>query len=486
MKSPESPYYDGAAVFISDNDGNPRLVDMSLSVEPGCEISYEEPLEFDLSALPPLEETALPEPSPTSLWQVQISNSDLPKYLGRDRARKVRGKLTYDFEDTEPVVRTRKEKIKRATKKAGVVTLLGMAVYAGGVAQGLAEAHNAHSSLSHVYDAESAEDADTMVVDFSGLSGNDAYQDARSEVAYQKLGSVEALKYGNTLDPPILSKEIIEYAKSHGKHKIILSGRSMGGLVAINTALEILKNSDLEIPYIILDCPPSSIDSVRPEKLTFVDAFTWSIAHIPGIKHSTHANFIAQYLAEIGSVPKFIDNGLLKNAELGVKVSHEIESEKKASITLINSEYNAIIGANMPASLKEMGEQPLLRRPVIVVMQPENPADDDTILSEVAAGEYLEFAKDAKVAIVIVRVPGISHANPGYKFTFWNDGMTNQVIPAMEETHREIVVQYIQSRIIAILMATKPTTLSGSVIMRNEAAEPLTQANDNELAQPTR
>ena len=309
--------------------------------------------------------------------------------------------------------------------------------YVRDVDNGMQKAEHSHPYITHELDASPEAPADTMTVVFSGLSGESAAKDARMETAFKTLGDVKAMGYDKTLNTKTMAQKIIDLAKLLGKKRVNAVGESMGGIIAIETMVEVLETSELEVPFIVLDSTPSSIDSVWPEKLGFIDWVTWVMSAVPGIEYSKDASFVGQYLAHVWShFSEFSQQNLFENAGDAYRLYKDVNSPGAASLQLIQTEYNAIVAANMPDSLQRLGKLPTRAKPILVLFQPADVTADDTINSTKSAAEYRQFAKDANLTLLIVRVPGITHANPGFKPGEWNAGMTVQVFPAIGDLLR--------------------------------------------------
>ncbi|TAH37491.1 hypothetical protein EYC59_00040 [Candidatus Saccharibacteria bacterium] len=277
----------------------------------------------------------------------------------------------------------------------------------------------------------------TMIGDFAGTTGKDAQNYASQETSLQEHGTLVAMRYGNTVEPGPLAEVQLKIAKEVGAKKIVQVAHSGGIIPAITTtAIEYAdENSEVETPYIIADCPPFGLDSIRPERLTPVDGLLWASSYIPGVKDSSLVNFGVQGIVALLDTPQTLaaptQKSLFENVMAMASQYYEANGPNKAPITLIDAQYNSIVASDLQKSLNILGNTPGKVKPILVIMQPANPEDDTTIRNDVAAQHFVDAGHTAGLTVIIVKVPGIVHANPGYKPGEWNAGIENQVYPAI-------------------------------------------------------
>src|SRR5690606_35028358 len=111
--------------------------------------------------------------------------------------------------------------------------------------------------LHPVYDAAAREDRTTAVVDLVGLGNLDATATATALPALRELGQVWAVEYDNSgLDTQVISRMISDQATWSGIESIVLTGHSMGGIIALEVAQHLYQDTALEVSGVILDCTP--------------------------------------------------------------------------------------------------------------------------------------------------------------------------------------------------------------------------------------
>lgn len=294
--------------------------------------------------------------------------------------------------------------------------------------------------LHPVYDAAAREDRTTAVVDLVGLGNLDATATATALPALRELGQVWAVEYDNSgLDTQVISRMISDQATWSGIESIVLTGHSMGGIIALEVAQHLYQDTALEVSGVILDCTPIDLHAVRPDaRDAGEDLLRW-VGWLPGARESRSMRMLVEVVARQDRfvVPsdrwyRRIDTAELKDAV--VEVLHDkILSTDAASNGLIESQFRAIVASGAIDNLKALSaEHDDKIRPAIVFLRPRQPLADTVVDVEYSHRILVEQSGGVDGTLLVSKLPRTGHANPIQAPAEYNAAITDRVLPFLD------------------------------------------------------
>ncbi|WP_241383600.1 alpha/beta fold hydrolase [Rhodococcus sp. CH91] len=297
-----------------------------------------------------------------------------------------------------------------------------------------------------IYDAASRADRDTAVVDLVGLGNLDATDTAAALPALRELGQVWAVEYDNSgLDTAVVSRLIQEQAAWSGIENIVLTGHSMGGIVALEVAQHLYQDTSLEVTGVILDCTPLDLHAVRADaRDTGEELLRW-IGWLPGARESRTLRVLVEVAARKDRfvVPsdrwyRRIDSDELRKA--GSEVLHDkIFSTNAASNGLIESQFRAIVASGAADNLNALSEERDDKiRPAMVFLRPRNPLADNVVDVEYSRRILVERSGGADGTLLVSKLDRTGHANPIQAAESYNRAIIDRVVPFVDARPGEI------------------------------------------------
>ncbi len=96
-----------------------------------------------------------------------------------------------------------------------------------------------------------------------------------------------AVEYDNSgLDTAVVSRLVAARAETLGIDSVILTGHSMGGIIALEVAEHLYQDTPLEVLGVILDCTPIDLHAVRADSRDAGEELLRWIGWIPGARES--------------------------------------------------------------------------------------------------------------------------------------------------------------------------------------------------------
>ncbi|MEU5841030.1 alpha/beta fold hydrolase [Rhodococcus sp. NPDC047139] len=294
--------------------------------------------------------------------------------------------------------------------------------------------------LHPVYDAASREDRDTAVVDLVGLGNLDATDTATALPALRELGQVWAVEYDNSgLDTAVVSRLIQERAAWSGIENIVLTGHSMGGIIALEVAQHLYQDTTLEVTGVILDCTPLDLHAVRGDaRDAGEDLLRW-IGWLPGARESRSMRMLVEIAARKDRfvVPsdrgyRRIDSEELRN--VAVEVLHDkVLSTDAASNGLIESQFRAIVASGAIDNLRALNDRREDKiRPAVVFLRPRNPLADNVVDVEYSHRILIDQSGGVEGTLLVSKLPRTGHANPVQAPESYNDAIVRRVVPFVD------------------------------------------------------
>jgi pimeloyl-ACP methyl ester carboxylesterase len=327
--------------------------------------------------------------------------------------------------------------MRRAAKIIGTTAVTLATLYAMDVSHGIGASAQSHSEVIHILDNPAAAHADEATVVSAGWGSLDSARTAASLPAYSQEGSIWALRYDNNgVDTTSLAQKLIADAKANNINKLSFSGHSMGGLIDLDIARKIYEsNTNLTIPYIVLDCTPSSIDAVWGPVRDEGNLMAEGISYVPGARWSSSLRLIAEEAARYNQfrddsqilhvdIPKFLNT-------TKTVLNEKILTSDVASASLLDSQFQLIVANDAQSDLLALGKDNGKQKPVIIFIRPADATADPTVDDIYAENQFKTYTRDAHLPYVVVKVPGIGHASANNNPTEYNTALTDAVFPVI-------------------------------------------------------
>ncbi len=306
--------------------------------------------------------------------------------------------------------------------------------------------------IHEIYQADDEANADVAVIDLVGLGNLDASETATSLEAYAGLGRVLAVEYDNSgIDTKVIADMIEHKASVDGINEIILSGHSMGGVVAIEVASHLPKE---KVAAVILDCTPLTLDAVRPEERDRgEDMLRWMgdiplIGGLPGARESRTMRAIVemvarddQYIKRGESWHPTIDPAGLYHALVEVG-TEKIFNDNVASNGLIESQFKVIVSSSAIDNLEKLTvHEDDQNAPAIIYMRPRNAINDQVVDVDLAQRIMIDEVGGVDGSLLVARMDWTGHANPNQSPDAYNATIERQIIPFIE-SHNDASREY--------------------------------------------
>lgn len=226
-------------------------------------------------------------------------------------------------------------------------------------------------------------------------------------------GDDESINYGEApLDSTEIGKKIIEHAERQGITRITLSGNSLGGYVALETALYIMEHSDIEVEAIINNSTPAGSEGLLPNTKRDL-ATMMNLLKFPESKYSDAARAAATIAQES---PRFNDGNLVENFVDFWKVFFEtqeaVQEKRRPGMWLLVDQALAINNVDLKDIIKRIGALRGEKHiPILIYMRAENPKDDTVVDVEKSGNALREYAEEADIQFEIAYVEGQRHTS---------------------------------------------------------------------------
>lgn len=319
-------------------------------------------------------------------------------------------------------------------KAVGGLALTLTSLYSLDVAYGSEAVNDSRSAIIPVSTEPSSFTKSSATVVSAGLGNLTAYYTAAALPAYEQYGSVWAMRYSNNgINVDTIAEKLIDEANQNQITEVSFSGHSMGGLIDLGVARRIYENKGpITVPYIILDCTPASIDAVRPEVRS--DGYTMArgLSIIPGARYSSAVRFIAEEAARFDQF-KDRDSRFLIDPKKFVDTTKQVINDKflrqdVASTALLESQFKFIVASGAKDDILALGKNNGKPKPILVYLRPLDPAADQTVDNDFSQAQFEEYARDAGLTLIVVKIPGIGHANPIQRPSEYNQAISNLVM----------------------------------------------------------
>jgi pimeloyl-ACP methyl ester carboxylesterase len=290
-----------------------------------------------------------------------------------------------------------------------------------------------------------AQNWDTVVVDLVGLGGLDASDTAAALPALRRMGMVWAIRYDNQgIDTKVIADLIVRAAELSGLRNVVLVGHSMGGVIALEVAEHIHRDSDRRLAGVILDCTPVDLNAVRPESRgRGEDMLRW-MGWLPGARESRGLRLAVETYArrdrflDRGDGPFGIEFGKLGEV-LAEVMRDKIVSRDAASNGLIESQFTAIVAGGATDDLRTLA-QPVADkpRPAIVFIRPRDASADRVVDVEYSHRTLIEQSGGVDGTLLVVLARNTGHANPMQRPREYNTVIEQQILPFLQRYQQQV------------------------------------------------
>ncbi|WP_368680595.1 alpha/beta hydrolase (plasmid) [Rhodococcus opacus] len=292
-----------------------------------------------------------------------------------------------------------------------------------------------------IYDAQHPTQQSTAVVELVGLGNLDATRTASSLPALSHIGQVWAVRYDNTgIDTKVISNLITTQAREQGVDAVVLSGHSMGGVIALEVADHLYRDTDLTVDAVILDCTPLDLHAVRARSRDAGENLLRWIGWIPGARESRVLRLLVETAAR---QDRFVDHSTwyprIDPAELREVLREvlrdKILSGRAASNGLIESQFTVIVASGAIDNLNALAHTREGKpRPAIVFLRPRAAAADQVVDVDYSQHILIDHSGGPDGTLLVVKLDGTGHANPNQHPGTYNDAIAHRILPFLRST----------------------------------------------------
>ncbi|MFI5718463.1 alpha/beta fold hydrolase [Nocardia sp. NPDC051750] len=285
---------------------------------------------------------------------------------------------------------------------------------------------------------------DTAVVDLVGLGGLNASATAAALPALREMGMVWAIRYDNRgIDTEVIADLVIRAAVMSGVRNIVLTGHSMGGVIALEVARHIHTGSDRRLVGVLLDCTPLDLDAVRPESRGLGQDMVRWMGWLPGARESRGLRIAVETYARRKAFLDYSGVPGLRFAELRGAVDEvlrdKIFNADAASNGLIESQFLAIVAGGATNDLRALSRSARGKpRPAIVFIRPHDATRDRVVDVAHTHQVLIDQVGGVDGNLLVVKPRGTGHANPRQRPAEYNKVIAQQVLPFIERYQAQI------------------------------------------------
>jgi pimeloyl-ACP methyl ester carboxylesterase len=293
-----------------------------------------------------------------------------------------------------------------------------------------------------VYDAQHAADNGTAVVVLVGLGNLDATRTASALPTLSRIGRVWAVRYDNGgIDTAVISDLITTYAQDRGVGTIVVTGHSMGGVIALEVADHLYRDTDLTVAGVILDCTPLNLHAVRAtSRDAGEDLLRW-IGWIPGARESRTLRLLVEtaarqhrFLDRSSTWYPRVDRTALREV-LDEVLRDKILSHRAASNGLIEAQFAVIVASGAIDNLNSLARaRDGKPRPAIVFLRPRVGAADRVVDVDYSQKILIDHSGGPEGTLLVVKLDRTGHANPNQRPQIYNDAIAKRIVPFLRTT----------------------------------------------------
>lgn len=345
---------------------------------------------------------------------------------------------------------TSRERNTRRTQTTLASIALGLElVYFGGIeapiwANELIFLPQTHASLSEVFPSVDAANQDSMALVIGGYGTRDSRPIAESLEPLTKLGRMYSIEEDNSgVDAGEIARQLIDNAEKNHIFQIDLWGDSAGGILVAEIGRIIQESpSPLRVRYIVLDCIPTSFESLRPDQQASMEAFK----NISTIIPHAEDHFLASYLAADQKVKG--DHNFSAIGGRGSAVLAIMNSNETPSATLLASQSSLILNGHLKDNLDAISRVTTKPAPLIISIRPTSPNGDKVVNSDAASEELDNIIHDNGLPNEKILIDGISHGDPTANRQAYQEIINTRIFPLVQQ--REQAFQEEEQRLLEI------------------------------------
>ena len=324
--------------------------------------------------------------------------------------------------------KTRRKKILKKMGKRALITLAVLSVpvagYTGDVLANQAAQSEAISTIQVSEAPLDPENNDKAIVFFDGFRSNNADELVlyRGEGLQNVLdGQLWSVGYNNAnLQPNTIGENIISLADEQGVDTLYFYGESAGGTIEMEAQAYVAEHSDITIAAHILNSVPDGAAGLRKARQDEIKTVE-TLSVIPGAKYSSVVRFLGEMAFRSESFYKDGEFNIDKAFSTTGEVIDVLQGDKVAGSWLMFDQLMAIEDADIQGHINKIGElPPEIQRPVVIYIGTAKPGFDYIVNDKLSAENIEQYALDANVPFIHLRVPGAVHSLPGVKVESFN------------------------------------------------------------------
>ncbi|OGL22169.1 hypothetical protein A2707_02430 [Candidatus Saccharibacteria bacterium RIFCSPHIGHO2_01_FULL_45_15] len=315
---------------------------------------------------------------------------------------------------------------------------------------------NTHPEVIDVYEANDPADSNTKIYGIMGLGNISAEETMTTLDSLADIGDVKAIKLDNQgIDITVIADKIKDSLVSDASdvegaemtdYTVGFFAGSMGGEIVPKVALDLRERYEIKTEFVLFDCSPFGLDSVRPEHrekgLQLMKYLP--VAEIVGGDVARSVRFPVEMVARkerymTGDIPApwmidvdefiaafkevYVDKILKKDVASGRFIAEQVGQIKYD---------DAIDSLNVLNEIDEGGD--LLS---VIYMRPFDPNQDTVV--DVSLGQRLVTATTnaENRNLLIAKLHNTGHANPNQRPSEYNEVIQNRIIPFLERRESE-------------------------------------------------
>ncbi|MGW4120453.1 alpha/beta fold hydrolase [Nocardia sp. NPDC004711] len=286
-----------------------------------------------------------------------------------------------------------------------------------------------------------AQAGDTAVFDLVGLGVLDASDTARALPSLRRLGSVWAVRYDNAgIDTKVISDLIVKVTDAAKVPNVVLTGHSMGGVIALEIAKHLHQDSRKRVRAVILDCTPVDLNAVRPESRDQGEEMLRWMGWVPGARESRLLRLIVETYARHESFVggRYVIRGDEFREAVRNVLRDKILNTDAASNGLIEAQFKAIVAGGAVDDLRALSKPVAGKpRPAIVFIRPHNPYDDPIVDVEYSHKVLIDQVGGVNGTLLVVTTRTTGHANPIERPQEYNMVIEQQVVPFVRQVQAD-------------------------------------------------
>ena len=342
------------------------------------------------------------------------------------------------------------QQTKRLAARAVGVALLGSTIAAGqtyayiqrDINIGKREVADSHPAVHEIYRTDNPEIQEVATYVATGMGTRDPSKTAEKLTAHQEAGNIYAVEYSNKeIDIYELTDKIVEHARANGIKYFAFDGYSAGGPIMLAVAAEIHERyDDLHVLSITLNSSPVGEGSLTEKSEEGAQIVAQVLQFWPDLAYSTKVHIAAEVLARndryYNPETNHIDIDSLKFEIEDVKRMKR-ENKERASGSLSASQIIFIYKYLTRKNIARLSEPSRDKQPpMIFATYGSNPLDDTVVRSLISAKNLQQIIDDYFMALDIVFIDNIGHANPSERPTEYEHAQRDHIIPFILSTLR--------------------------------------------------